>query len=525
VTREARAPGKGIVVLERQRRVIGVAASVAVVAAAAFGARLLLGMRIPVDGDEATLGVSALRITQGHLITMDVNQHYLGALEAYVAAPFVALFGTTALALRLALATVGAGYTLAMYALGRALFRTHRSALVLSGLSAVVPLFAVWYGDKARGGYGEMLLFQALCLALVVRIGWGAGRPRTRDWALLGLVSGVALWNDLLIALPLAVAVLALLVRARALGPRSVVRGGAVAAAAAVVGFTPWLVHNLRHHFDSLGGLPNRSVAPQQAWYDVLTQALPIFTGAHVSCFDQVAPARLIDITLLSLSAAVGWVLLRRSRRPDAAPLGAMTAVLVAAPLSLLSVTVGQFNAVSCEPRYLLPLAVPLTVAVATVLVGLGTIGRSAAVAVLAGWLAVSGVAATRVGQGPGGYTTLGASLPRDMDDVVAHLSALHVSAIWADYWLARPLLYASGGRLVIGEYYGYPGFPENQEAAAGAAHPSWLFAAGDPEIGFFETGVEILGITYKVTRFDGMVLYGPLSAPLEPAALGLATG
>ena len=59
---------------------------------------------------------------------------------------------------------------------------------------------------------------------------------------------------------------------------------------------------------------------------------------------------------------------------------------------------------------------------------------------------------------------------------------------------------------------------------AARDGHPSWLFAEGDPGISFFETGASTLGITYKVSRFDGLVLYGPLSAPLEPAALSLAT-
>ena len=137
------------------------AASVVGVLAAAWGIRFVLGMRTQLDADEATLGLAALHITQGHLVLTEPNDHYLGALEAYLLAPFVAIMGTTLAAIRAATATVGAAFVLASYALGQTIFHVHRRALILAGVSSVFPLFAVFWSTKARGGYAEALPLEA----------------------------------------------------------------------------------------------------------------------------------------------------------------------------------------------------------------------------------------------------------------------------------------------------------------------------------------------------------------------------
>src|SRR5205823_3830426 len=101
--------------------------------------------------------------------------HYLGAVESYVLAPFIAIFGPTQFAIRFALSVVGVIYVLAMYALARRIFTRPAVPLVMAGIAAVFPLYAVSYGVRARI-YPLVLLFIALCFLLAIRIAWSTYR-------------------------------------------------------------------------------------------------------------------------------------------------------------------------------------------------------------------------------------------------------------------------------------------------------------------------------------------------------------
>ena len=69
--------------------------------------------------------------------------------------------------------------------------------------------------------------------------------------------------------------------------------------------------------------------------------------------------------------------------------------ILLIGPLAVIAVTVKWFNALSCEPRYLMPLAVPLVAAV-VLLLGAGWLLRAGAAAFLVALLAVSVITAQR---------------------------------------------------------------------------------------------------------------------------------
>lgn len=138
-------------------------AGLAAIVLLAFALRLAIGLLTPLDADESVEGIAALRILHGHLVLMESNARYLGALDSYLLAPFVAVFGPTLLAIRVALSVVGAGYVAGTFALGRRLFGSDRDGLLLAGIAAVFPLFALSYGIKART-YGVLLLLEVICL-------------------------------------------------------------------------------------------------------------------------------------------------------------------------------------------------------------------------------------------------------------------------------------------------------------------------------------------------------------------------
>ena len=65
--------------------------AVLILMALGFAVRLALGLRTQLDADEATFALAGLHITHGQFALMEPNGQYLGALDAYIAAPVSAV--------------------------------------------------------------------------------------------------------------------------------------------------------------------------------------------------------------------------------------------------------------------------------------------------------------------------------------------------------------------------------------------------------------------------------------------------
>src|SRR5438270_293360 len=495
--------------------------------------RLIVGSQVPLDADESVEAITAIHILHGHFALMESNARYLGALDSYVLVPFIALFGTSVTTIRIAFAIVGAAFVGLMFVLGRVAFRRDREALLMAGIAAVFPLFPLAYGVKARA-YGLLLLLEVLCLILVIRLAWGGRTLRGRDWLAFGCVAGLSFWHDILIATTLFVCVIALLARGAVIGWVNLRRGALFSIVGAIVGFSPWLIYNAQTRLGSLRHLytplTTYNVPTDQAVREVLAIALPIFVGARVNyCGPSVASTTAVDLALLLLAMAVLWNrrhILAALVRGRFAAIESVDIILMIGPLAVIAVTLKWFNALSCEPRYLFPLAVPLVTAF-VLLLGSGWLLRGAAGALLIALLAVSVITAQR--QAALIHDLLivpGAPSVRvDLPALATRLENERPEAVWANYWLARPIEYVSDDRIVMGAYGGYVAFPEIQSQALAAPHPSWLFMPGSADIPVFEAACAKRGITYRRLEVtNGLILYADLSQRLEPADVGFQT-
>src|SRR2546421_2275966 len=516
--------------------------------------RLIVGSQVPLDADESVEAITAIHILHGHFALMESNARYLGALDSYVLVPFIALFGTTVTTIRIAFAIVGAAFVGLMFVLGRVAFRRDREALLMAGIAAVFPLFPLAYGVKARA-YGLLLLLEVLCLILVIRLAWpranlpsparGAGQGRNLPspargggqgggWLAFGFVAGLSFWHDILIATTLFVCVIALLARGTAIGWANLRRGALYSIVGAFVGFSPWLIYNAQTRLGSLRHLytplTTYNVPTDQAVREVLAIALPIFVGARVNyCGPSIASTTAVDLALLLLAVAVLWNrrhVLAALVRGRFAAIEPVDIILMIGPLAVIAVTLKWFNALSCEPRYLFPLAVPLVTAF-VLLLGSGWLLRGAAGAFFIALLAGSVITAqSQAAPIHDLLTVSGAPSVRvDLPALATRLENERPEAVWANYWLARPIEYVSGDRIVMGAYGGYVAFPEIQSQALAAPHPSWLFMPGSADIPIFEAACAKRGITYRRLEVtNGLILYADLSQPLEPPDVGFQT-
>ncbi len=158
------------------------------------------------NSDEATMGLMARDIAyRGQLPIFFYGQHYMGALEAYIAAAAFRLFGSSIFSLRMGLVFLFMLFLISTYLLTSLLY-SRVWALIAVTLLGLGSSFVLTRELSAIGGYPETLLFGSLAflLASKLALGYEPGLPlrkrRCVGYAAWGLVIGLGLWSDLLIA-------------------------------------------------------------------------------------------------------------------------------------------------------------------------------------------------------------------------------------------------------------------------------------------------------------------------------------
>ncbi|MDG4799483.1 DUF423 domain-containing protein [Micromonospora sp. WMMD980] len=313
-------------------------------AAVGYRLALLLADAPPSNSDEATMGLAALHIARGDDFPVwFYGQAYMGTLEAYLAAPLVALAGPSVLVLRLPTLALYALFLLLSWRLTRRLGGDRWYALLVVAVLALGADRVVKNQLIAGGGYPELNpAGAALALLTVALCGNGPG-ARLPRWAAWGLVAGVLLWVDPLI-LPYALALGAVLVawRRRELAGRA----GAALGGALLLGAAPMLLDSLRHGRNPLAavlsaGGSGTSASWVERWHGGVVVGPPLAMGfcspGHCAPW-QLWWAVAFPILLL-LAAFTAWRTVRRpagsaDRRVPAAVrlalLGGAAAVLAA---------------------------------------------------------------------------------------------------------------------------------------------------------------------------------------------------
>jgi hypothetical protein len=483
-----------------------------------FVVRLMLGLRTPLDPSEATLGITALHIVHGQYVLMDPDGQYLGATDAYLVAPFIALFGTSLPAIRSAMAFTGALTVLAAWWFGRIAFRRSAHAVVGALAVAVFPLFAVSWSTRLSPGGADLLLLETICLSIAALIGWGRGRQK-RWWALLGFAAGVALWSNLLFICVVVAIAVGLLVRAPRVGWSEVLTGAVVSLGGIAVGMLPWLVFNIPNGLFSMHAIPRPSVGIGTSVANLHDQ-LPILVGGASSCGHALIPNVVVDVGVAAFMLAMLWT---RRRTVEYIVTGHWTGIsqidlaLLVIPVTVALVVLGGLNADRCGPQHLIPMAVPLALGAVSILVD-RVRGRAIAGGVAAVWLVVSAITSAGPMVDSRSFTTSGTGIPADLGPGLALLEHHHGAALWADVSLSRLLSYYSHDTLAIGEYGGGAGFLTRQQQVETALDPSWVFVAGDPAIAAFLRACATRSITYARSSAGGLVLYTDMTGSVEPS-------
>ena len=248
-------------------------------------------------------------------------------------------------------------------------------------------------------------------------------------------------------------------------------------------------------------------------------EQLPILDGFVASCGHTVFPVVAGDVAVAALLLALLWT---RRRTLEYLVTGHWTGIsqldlmLLVIPVTAAVVVLGDVNGDACAAQSLLPIAAPLALGAAAILVE-RTRWQLVAAAAAALWLAVGAITAAGTLEASHPVTTSGTSIPANLAPGIALIRQHRPGPLWADYSLSRLLSYYSDDSLAIGEYGGYSGFIDRQQQAETALDPSWVFVAGDPNIATFTKVCAARSIEYATFTGGGLELFTGLTAPLEP--------
>ncbi len=215
--------------------------------AGAAGRLVLLDSAPPaLHFDEAVYGLMARQIGPGYWPVFFSGYTGREPLYMYLMAGIFALFGSTAVTLRLTSALIGIASVPALYLLGRELYG-RRAGL----LAAAVMAGNYWHLSMSRNGYPNILIPPLECLAVTFL--WRGYRDRRLGYmALAGLCVGLVLYTYLAARLfPVTLVFFALYIlavdRQRA---KSRLGGAALAVLVAALVFAPLGFHFLQHPAD-----------------------------------------------------------------------------------------------------------------------------------------------------------------------------------------------------------------------------------------------------------------------------------
>jgi 4-amino-4-deoxy-L-arabinose transferase-like glycosyltransferase len=164
----------------------------------ALKAALLASGSVMFGSDEAILGLMARHILQGERPVFFYGQSYMGALDAYLIAPFFLVFGQSVLAIRLTQVALYLGVLVTTYFLALRLSKSRFGASAAALLVALPPVMFSLYTTSTLGDYVEILLLNNLLFL----IGWGFldGELEAPGWWLLaGFLGGLGWWGMALI--------------------------------------------------------------------------------------------------------------------------------------------------------------------------------------------------------------------------------------------------------------------------------------------------------------------------------------
>lgn len=320
-----------------------------------------------IDSDEAIVGLMAKHITEGGSIpTFYYGQHYMGSLEALIAAVLFKAFGISVVSLKLVPLLFSLLFVWLVYHLTVEIADKVAARFAMT-LAAVAPAtFAVW-SAKARGGFIEVMVLGAWALLLTCR--WlKEEEVHFKPIVGIGFIVGIGWWvnNQIVYFMP-PIGIFVAFHLFRRFGLLSLVKGFVLGMGGFLAGGSPYWIYNLKNHFISFSMFGSASGEEMgEHLVGVFASALPILLGARRFWHtEDVFSGASAIVAIIYLAALLFLLWNRRAwiaklfcfKLESARPVEILLILLVSA---IAIFVLSSFGWLVTAPRYLLPIYVAI---------------------------------------------------------------------------------------------------------------------------------------------------------------------
>ena len=384
------------------------------------------------NSDEAIPGLMTLHAIRGDVSTFFWGSSYGGPQEVILNVPFFWIFGSGYFALRIVPIALNALATLIVWRVGR---RTigNPAAAVAGALLWVWPPFNLFQLTQQQSFFAANIVYCALLLLLALRIDERPDRVRV---GLFGFVLGFGFWETPHIV-PVAIPVIAWAIWRQ---PRSL-RHAWLAAVLAVLGAFPWLLWNIRHDWGSFAAHIQLSQYGRSLRL-LASPILPMTLGLRTPFNQQLIlpSAVLVYLIYVILLALFGYGAIKTRHRPVS------LLYFVAAVFPFIYALDRHTTFITSWPQYTLVVTPVIALLVAQV-----ATSDFRAVALLALATVVTFVSVPRMEA----YYHVPQPVPRaprNLSPLIATLDGLRLNRLYADYWIAYLVDFATKERIVAVE-------------------------------------------------------------------------
>lgn len=449
------------------------------------------------DADEAVVGLMARHIADGHFPIFYWGQQYGGSQEAYLAAPALALAPASVAALKVVPLVLHCFGAWLCYLIGRRI-ASSEAGLFAMALFWIWPGYFVWWSLKERGFYATTLVAGLTIWFMASCIDQGAGGRR---WLLLGFAAGIGWWASPQIVFLLVPALLWLGFR-----QKLTVAGVGIAFVASLAGALPWLYANART------GLASFDIPPVPVSESYLLRLQSFF----VEALPVVAGLRL---------ERLHWFLEPFGMVAFSAALGGLSMVLLFRGHALVSIGVLGYPLLYAisplsqgEARYLYLLAPMLVLVIAFATSGNAT---RLAIVLLATVLSTGSLVAMdrHLTSTPTAPDVL---IRGDLAELAGALEEARVDSVYADYWIAYPVVFHSDERVIATPFRGTVRNQEYDARVRSSAGSRYLLPADSVTVEMVRNAFAASGGSFQERSFGRFVLIDGDTSIVPEAIPGL---
>ena len=246
---------------------------------------LCVGLKhLPIDSDEAILGLMAKHILSGEFPLITWVQPHGGTLEAYLNAPLYLLFKTSKLTVRLLPFMFSISFLVMSYLIGKEYFGKE-TGIVTASLTAISPVYLSIMGALGISMNFPALLGSAVIIYIAHRVVCGnlTASRKVLLLIIMGFVGGLTFWVHLIVICALLSALLFFFINDRLFFIR---RNFWVLTLSFIIGSSPLWVYNFNNNFATFRMIRSLGTAETLAKFKTcLTFTLPSTWGLRIPTY------------------------------------------------------------------------------------------------------------------------------------------------------------------------------------------------------------------------------------------------